>query len=557
MSCEANVCGTGGWGGPKPGDPSNDINIRAVSAFGGIDILWSFPTTNPFALAYGVMYRGLSADFNGAMPIGQDTDGFYHDRVEPGVLYYYWVQAVSINGTFGEVIGPASAVAKSTIEQTMRDLTGKIDAGVLAQALKAEIDRIPMIGLEIQKEVDDRMVANAALEDVLAQFQTDLGQTMTYVQNEIIERRDGDSALVNQINTLAASVDQNAAAILEEKTVRVTKTDALATSVTTLQTTVGDSTSGLVKDLSAVSSVANAAATDITSLATTVGDANSGLIQKLNSTASTASAAATLATTLQTTLGDASSGVIKDLNSVTAKASSTATDVTQLYTTVGDANSGLIQKLNSTTTTADSAASAVSTLTSTVGDASSGLVQKLNTQASDLGTLSSSVTTLNSTVNGNSASGEVGLTTKITTAEGKIKDIGAMYTARLSVNGLIGGFGVYNDGKTVEAGFDVDTFWVGRTSSDWIKPFIIVGGTTYINDAAINKLTFSKLRSDDGSVIVENGKLKAAYLDADNITAKKIDLTSGGGGAPRTTMTNGLIQVFHGNGNLAVRLGIW
>jgi hypothetical protein len=91
-----------------------------------------------------------------------------------------------------------------------------------------------------------------------------------------------------------------------------------------------------------------------------------------------------------------------------------------------------------------------------------------------------------------------------------------LYTAKLSVNGLIGGFGVYNDGTTVQAGFDVDEFWVGKTQANKRKPFIISGGVTYIDEAAIEKLTFTKLRDASGSFIVENGKVKADYLTVTN-----------------------------------------
>lgn len=46
---------------------------------------------------------------------------------------------------------------------------------------------------------------------------------------------------------------------------------------------------------------------------------------------------------------------------------------------------------------------------------------------------------------------------------------------------LIGGFGLTNDGSTVEAGFDVDTFWVGRANGAQIYPFIIDGSDIYFN----------------------------------------------------------------------------
>jgi len=94
--------------------------------------------------------------------------------------------------------------------------------------------------------------------------------------------------------------------------------------------------------------------------------------------------------------------------------------------------------------------------------------------------------------------------------------VDALYTAKVTVNGLVGGFGLWNNGSVVEAGFDVDTFWIGRTSADKRKPFIIDGGVVYIDEAAINKLTFSKLRDESGSFVVAGGKVKANYIEIAN-----------------------------------------
>ena len=94
---------------------------------------------------------------------------------------------------------------------------------------------------------------------------------------------------------------------------------------------------------------------------------------------------------------------------------------------------------------------------------------------------------------------------------------GSLWTAQLQSNGLIGGFGLYNDGESVDAGFDVDRFWIGRNLEDRVAPFIVVDGQTVIDDALINKLLFTKLRSSDGSLVFENGKLQAKYIQANQI----------------------------------------
>lgn len=58
---------------------------------------------------------------------------------------------------------------------------------------------------------------------------------------------------------------------------------------------------------------------------------------------------------------------------------------------------------------------------------------------------------------------------------------------------LIGGFGMVNDGLNVEAGFDVDTFWVGRANGAQIYPFIIDGSNIFFN----GRVAFSNITGPD------------------------------------------------------------
>lgn len=196
--------------------------------------------------------------------------------------------------------------------------------------------------------------------------------------------------------------------------------------------------------------------------------------------------------------------------------------------------------------------------------------------ASELESVASTLTTVNAQVNGDSASGQVGLVASVSQLENGVTQLGARYTAVLDVNGLIGGFGIYNDGTTVEAGFNVNRFWVGSSASNKIKPFIIEGGTTYIDDAAIRQLVFTKLRSEDGNLIFQDGKLQASYIAVDQLTVNDIQSnnyvanTSGWAMRPdgtwemngnasggRMQITPTLVRIYDGNGVLRVRLGVW
>jgi hypothetical protein len=431
MSCNDGTCGTGGWGGPLPGDPSSNSILTATPAFGGIDINYTLPTVNPFAVAFAILYRGIIPDFAGAI-VHRDgmNGGFYFDKVDPPTEYFYWIQFVSVNGTHGDIIGPVSAIARLKIEETIEVLTGQIDDGLLAQSLKTDIAQIPLIDNKIFLEIANRLIANATLSAAIAQVQDNADASLAFVQEEITQRQDADAALVTSINLLYTQAAGNAAAILEEKTIRASKDDAMAA------------------------------------------------------------------------------------------------DIETLTAAIGDGGGAALEEEKTVRANADSA-------------------------------LAAAITTAQTTLNGNIASAQTTLQTNINIQAGRITSIGALYTAKVTVNGLIGGFGVYNDGTTVEAGFDVDTFWVGRTAANKRKPFIIVGSETFIDEAVINKLTFDKLRAADGSLIVSGGKVQAQYLEVGSLTAQHINVASGGGGTNRMYMNDGLIQVYDSNNVLRVRIGVW
>lgn len=413
------VCGTGDWTGPKPGDPNtSDLLLHAVPAFGGIDVTWTWPDTFPEAVAYTTIYRGLSDDFNGAaVHVAAASGNFFYDRIEYGVVtkFYYWIIVHSIYGTPSQLIGPAWANAKPRIEEMIEDLTGQIDNGVLAPALKAEIARIELNHLNITQEQLDRQGEDDALAAQITVIGAYSDDTRALLQTEVLARTTANEAFVSTVNTLWAEVNGNIAAIQVQTTALVNDVQALAQQVTSLETEVNEN----------------------------------------------------IAQVLQT------------------------------------------------------------------------------------------------------------METKIDIVDGKVVAIGALWTAQVNVNGLIGGFGVYNDGQIVEAGFDVDRFWIGRTGANKRKPFIVEGGVVYIDDAAINKLTFSKLRDESGAFIVSGGKVQAQYIAVDTLVVRQAQsdnyswensgwaLTADGGfymngqsGGARLAINQNGVRGYHSNGVMAFNLSI-
>ena len=390
-----NVCGIGDWNGPKPGDPSNNATLSAVGAFGGIDVTWTFPTTNPAAVAHTLLFRATSEFFENSVQRAVVAGDNYYDKSEPGnsanYTYWYWIQIVSVNGTIGEVIGPVSAVAKATVAQTIEMLTGQITEGLLATTLKSDISKITTLNFDLEAEIANRISGQGAINEALNAAIDTANDAITLIGNETTSRITADAATISSLDVMAVGFNKSLAGIVTEIELKTGPKSALAIKVETLQASVG-------ADKAAVQTTLNAL-----------------------------------------------------VNQDTAFASK---------------------------------------------------IDKVET-----------------TLNGSTVAGEVGLISQIDKVTGTVNGI---WSARISttIDGkkLIGGFGLTNNGETVEAGFDVDTFWVGKQKPTTDKlPFIIRNGETFINDAVIEKLTINKLRSTDNSFAFENGKLKANLFEVQKI----------------------------------------
>lgn len=450
------VCGTGGWNGPKPGDPDNNVLLSAVSAFGGIDVTWTMPATNPFAVAHTIVYRAQTRSFSAAIPIATVAGNFYFDTVDSDspLEYSYWIQLVSINGTYGAVIGPATAFTRSRIADTIELLSGRINEGQLANSLRSKVDNIDTIGNNLTSEIQSRIDAIRSLGLVVDGVQQDALRAITFVEQEIINRTDSDSAIVGQINTLASAYDNQFAAILNTQTVLTDSNTALADQVNLIFTKSDQATAGIA-------------------------NIETGRIgySVLRGTS--------------TPFDGNKSTVVYPVDVYPSESyPQYAVDRTRIIDKVG------VDLWNLT------AAGQAKPAAWLVG-------LPLATAVKTVGVTGP---------NGEAATLEQAFTAQ-QVLNGQFK---AQYTVKISVDQggrkLVGGFGIYGDATGIEAGFDVNRFWIGSSTASSIKPFIVDNNIVYINDASINKLNFNKLRSDDGSLVFENGKLKANFLNVTKVT---------------------------------------
>lgn len=400
MNCVNFVCGTGGWTGPKPGDPDlNNVVLRAIPVFGGVGVSWTYPAIFPYAVAYTIIYRGNSVHFSSAIEIARVSGSSYVDPLDlsDNSQYFYWIRLVSVNGTEGNPIGPAPVQMESTISKIISELSGEIREGALHQSLMEKIDRIQLLGDGLLGE------SKAREQDILA--------------------------VTRLVDSLSLEIDNMSAAIVTEIDLRISSIDSLARKLTTLTAEFND-TKGIIQ-------------------------------QEIGVLVSDQEALARAVTVAQVTADNANAAFR------TEEAARIAADQALAY----------------------------------------------------------SITTVESEMNGNLAQARQALQTEIRTVDGKVQAIGARYTVQLDVNGLAGGFGVYNDGKTVDAGFLVDRFWIGSSQANKKKPFIIKNGVVYINQAMIEDASITNAKISNAGIEfakIKNVRITDAHIINGSIDSAKI-----------------------------------
>lgn len=457
-SCSTNACGVGGWGGPLPGDPDNNSVLTATPAFGGIDVSWSYPAVNPFAVAHTLLFRGLTNNFNSALQIAVVSGSQYYDKSENEQLtqFFYWIKIVSVNGTVGELIGPASASAKPTIDRMIELLSGRIDAGLLAQTLRTDIDRIQLVSAELQEEISNRDAANAATSQLLGEMQAEINASLGIITDEITGRQEGESALLAQVNAAAAAIaleattraaeiqneaSERAAEILVERSARLTaigeesaaRVQAILNEANARQTAIGTLNAAVLAEqnsrITAVSAEASSREVLATQLrgnytGTDLSQVSSGLIYSERTSRITA------VENLQSqinTLSAASSGDFGELlaavqSEQTARVAGDTANATSI-TTLGSRLSNVKDK-NGNATNKSLEATLVDDRQSRVdGDAAlSSLITTLTTSVSN------NYTTLNSAIQTEASTRSTALSTEATARETLASQIRGSYT---------------------------------------------------------------------------------------------------------------------------------
>jgi len=507
------TCGTGSGNFPQPGDPDlNNSILNAAPAFGGIDVTWTYPELLPEAVAHVRLYRSTNADPATAVLLRRVSGELYHDTLDPlkGVTYYYWIKIVSVNGTIGDLIGPASAVARPTIEQTIEMLSGQINDSHLAQSLRDNIQRIDLVNTRLDGEVADRVAQYEGVLGTLNAYQADVEGTATLLADEVSRLDTADTAQINQINILGARAEDNEAMLLDEQRLRADADQAMGEDLRILSASMGIESQVFFQPAAPIPSnpgdrwidTDNGNAPKFWSGSEWVTDPEiTGTVYRQTEPPTNPVAGDVW---FDSDDGDKAyqflDGVWEPLSIYDGNLISAAVQ-NHNNTRIGycmidgapspDIGSQAVCKANGGTWLVQQAlADAVKGIQITDSDGDSASVEeRMVSYKNDIGQLLSEYTVkVQTDTNGNK---------------------------------IVGGFGLTADGATVEAGFDVDRFWVGKLGNKRF-PFIIDANTNevFMDEAAIRHLTFTKLRDEAGNFMVVNGKLKAKYIEAGDLISQ-------------------------------------
>ena len=312
------ICGTGLGNFPAPGDPVGmDTSVLTATARkDGIDVAWTYPSVLPQAVAHTILYRSTTSVWSSSVEsAGIVVAGSYYFHQVPLVAnttHYYWIKIVSVNGTYGTLIGPASATMLPSHQYIVDTLVGQIQESQLTALLRTRINEIDVVAADLITEGVARLAQDSVFSGLLTQQISDLAATDTLVANEVVQRTSANNALAAQMTAVVATAAGNTAAIITEQSARATADSAEATARQALGVTFGNNLAAAIIAERVVRVTAESAlAQDITnvSAAFAVGDAaerafNTAAIQtETTARASADSSFAGQITTLQGTVG--------------------------------------------------------------------------------------------------------------------------------------------------------------------------------------------------------------------------------------------------------------
>ncbi len=204
MACETG-CGPGGSGVDIP-QPSGAVSISAVGTAGGIDLFWAMPLSNPHAVAYATIYRGITDVMANAIPLVVLCGTRYRDFVTDGVTYYYWVKFTSYSGVTGAPAGPTNAAGLPITDSVLDVLEGTIGLSALTLPLQAQINAIATLASGLAAEALERAEDDDGLSAAIAAINASESSLVNAILAESTERGLAITALNDEMSGLSSAL---------------------------------------------------------------------------------------------------------------------------------------------------------------------------------------------------------------------------------------------------------------------------------------------------------------------------------------------------------------
>lgn len=195
-----------------------------------------------------------------------------------------------------------------------------------------------------------------------------------------------------------------------------------------------------------------------------------------------------------------------------------------LYAKRTELETAIVNAIKSEATSLSGNAAVMQTKITTVADANTALSERTDTIQSTVGANTSSIQTAQESING----------------------INASWSIKADVNGVVGGLGVVNDGRTVDFIMRASSFAIQGPSGSNSVPFVVypdgatIGGVyvppgVFIDTAFIRRGSFDSLSALSANI----GHFKSAA------TGRRLEIK------------DGLVSVYDDSNTLRVRLGLW
>ncbi|MDF3917529.1 hypothetical protein P3W43_01525 [Salinicola salarius] len=353
-----------------------------------------------------------------------------------------------------------------TVVEDVNALTGRVDD---AEYEITETQRISRLDSLLE-----------AFEGSVNQVQTAAGAAAYSVER--IQRISEDEALVQITEELDATLSGNIAGVRDQVTALVDTSQSLADSLSTLETEFGDTTADYEQRITALSNATQGLVEETSSLSTALDDAEAAIdeVRRVQRLDNQLSAFESKAMQVQTAAGSATVDTYRLVN--VSERQALAQQITALGTEFGDATSSINSTLTSLSSEQSAIAQRQESFEIDVDDQFASVQQNVSAVYDpDTGAVAQAITTVE--VNGQR--GMIGL---------------QAFGEDIQFVGVAGQFALYNP-----------------IAGEMVLGFALVDGRVVIPEALIDRLTITKLRSTDGSLAFENGKLRADLIQADQL----------------------------------------